>query len=330
MSALRRIAAIPCVKMSINGLFLFNSGLFGVSGGKWMLTNIIGSMVRFESIQPGLQSRVFSTGKDNFSDFNLIGIVQRGDVTVSMEEMHQVTESSVFCIPHKKQAKVLVPAGSQVWLLGYRNELISLVTGTDLDSAMLETLMRQFTITSSTKNGIDSEFLPLLGLLRAEISISNKRSRTVICSIIRILLICIYRLSDIESIRLTHSPDELVLQQFRQLVEVEYRNRRVVSYYCQELNMTYDRLHAICQRNLKKTPLQLINNRVLIEATTRLKKSAGSIQAIANDLGYSDGSQFSHFFKKETGMSPSQFKRNHTEKGLKERDENTPDFSDWP
>ncbi|QRV23856.1 helix-turn-helix domain-containing protein [Marinomonas foliarum] len=295
-----------------------------------MLTNIIGSMVRFESIQPGLQSRIFSTGNDNFFDFNLIGIIQRGDATVSMEEMHQVTESSIFCIPHKKQAKVLVPAGSQVWLLGYRDELSSLVTGSDLDSAKLETLMRQFTITSSSKQDIDEEFLPLMKLLKAEISTTNKRSRTVICSIIRVLLIGIYRLSNIESIRLTHSPDELVLQQFRQIVEVEYRNRRPVSYYCEELIMTYDRLHAICQRNLKKSPLQLINSRVLIEATSRLKKSAGSIQAIANDLGYSDGSQFSHFFKKETGISPSQFKRNHTEKGVIESDENTPDFSDWP
>ena len=295
-----------------------------------MLTNIIGSMVRFESIQPGLQSRVFSTGNDNFSDFNLIGIIQRGDVAVSMEEMHQVTESSIFCIPHKKQAKVWVSAGSQVWLLGYRDELSSLVTGSDLDSAKLETLMRQFTITSSSKQDIDDEFLPLVRLLKAEISTANKRSRTVICSIIRVLLIGIYRLSNIESIRLTHSPDEIVLQQFRQLVEVEYRNRRAVSYYCKELIMTYDRLHAICQRNLKKSPLQLINNRVLIEATSRLKKSAGSIQAIANDLGYSDGSQFSHFFKKETGISPSQFKRKYTEKDSVESDGNTSDFADWP
>lgn len=295
-----------------------------------MLTNIIGSMVRFESIQPGLQSRVFSTGNDNFSDFNLIGLIQRGEATVLMEERHPVLESSIFCIPHKKNAKVLVPAGSQVWLLGYRDELGSLVTGSDLDSAKLETLMRQFTITSCSKQDIDDEFLPLLRLLKAEISSANKRSRTVICSIIRVLLIGIYRLSNIESIRLTHSPDELVLQQFRQLVEVEYRNRRSVSYYCQELIMTYDRLHAICQRNLKKSPLQLINNRVLIESTSRLKKSAGSIQAIANDLGYSDGSQFSHFFKKETGISPSQFKRNHTEKDVIKNGENPPDFSDWP
>lgn len=295
-----------------------------------MLANIIGTMVRFEFIQPSLQSRVFSTGNDNFTDFNLMGLVQLGDATVTMEETHHIAEMSIFCIPHKKLAKVSVPAGSQIWLLGYRNELSSLVTGSDSDSMKLETLMRQFTITSCSKTDIQEEILPLLKLLSAEISSLNKRSRSVICSIMRILLISIYRLSNIESIRLTHSPDELALQQFRQLVEIEYKNRRTVAYYCDELIMTYDRLHAICQRNLKKSPLQLINNRVLIEATTKLKRSTESIQAIANDLGYGDASQFSHFFKKEMGVSPSQFKRQYNEKNVPDRDEHTPDFSDWP
>lgn len=295
-----------------------------------MLTNIIGSMVRFESIQPGLQSRIFSTGNEYFADFNLIGIVQRGEVRVTMEDSHQVAESSIFCIPHKQPAKVLVPPGSQIWLLGYSNELISLVTGADMDSAKLEVLMRQFSITHCAKKDLDEEFLPLLRLLNAEISLTEKRSRAVVCSIIRILLIAIYRLGNIQPISLKHSSEELILQKFRQLVEVEYQNRRTVSYYCQALILTYDRLHAICQRNLKKSPLQLINNRVLIEATLRLKQSSDSVQTIANSLGYNDASQFSHFFKKETGLSPSQFKRQYATKeaGLQEKE--TQDFSDWP
>ncbi|WP_418138859.1 hypothetical protein AB8616_06440 [Marinomonas sp. RS-M-Aa-14] len=87
-----------------------------------MLANIIGTMVRFEFIQPSLQSRVFSTGNDNFADFNLIGLVQLGGAIVTMEETHHIAEMSIFCIPHKKLAKVSVPAGTQIWLLGYRNE----------------------------------------------------------------------------------------------------------------------------------------------------------------------------------------------------------------
>ncbi|MBJ7536546.1 helix-turn-helix domain-containing protein [Marinomonas transparens] len=296
-----------------------------------MLTNIIGSMVRFEEIQPGLQPRTFSTGSGNFSDFNLIGVVQRGEISVLYEdEQHSVMESSIFCLPHKAIAKILVPAGSQIWLIGYSNELTSLVIGTELDSAKLAILMHQLTLTQCQKSDINESYLPLLKLLNLEIAFTKNRSQTIICSIIRILLITTYRLTNIQSIKLTNSPDELVLQRFRQLVEIEFKNRQPVSYYCNELNVTYDRLHAICQRNLQKTPLQLINNRVLIEATSRLKKSSDSIQLIASQLGYNDASQFSHFFKKETRLSPNQFRKNNAAKGDLKGSNTEYNFSDWP
>ncbi|MEL0621862.1 helix-turn-helix domain-containing protein [Marinomonas arenicola] len=296
-----------------------------------MLTNIVGSMVRFEAIQPGLQSRVFSTGSDNFSDFNLIGITQRGGASVLMEnDQFEVAEFAVFCIPHKKKARVILPAGSQLWLLGYSDALTSLMIGSDLDSSKLAMLMRQLTITSSQKEEIEELFLPLLKLLQLEIGVVNKRSRTIICSIIRILLINTYRLNPIDTLHSVYSSDELVLQQFRQIVEIEFRNRRPVSYYCQELIMTYDRLHAICQRNLKKSPLQLINNRVLIEAISKLKKSTDSVQMIANALGYNEGSQLSHFIKKETGFSPSQIRHNFVKSGEASVSRLEQDFADWP
>ncbi|MFD1385068.1 helix-turn-helix domain-containing protein [Rhodanobacter aciditrophus] len=295
-----------------------------------MLANIIGSMVRFESIKSSLQTRTFSTGQDSFRDFNLMGWVQWGEVSVVMDETHQVTESSIFCIPHKKSAKVVVPPGSQIWILGYSDDLTALVTGADHDSVKLDVLMRQFSITQCNKQSITEEFLPLLRLIEVEIATANKRSRNVICSLIRVLLICIYRLSNMDTKPIVRSPDELVLQQFRQLVEVEYRNRRTVSFYCEAMAMTYDRLHAICQRNLQKSPLQLINHRILMEATLRLKKSSDSIQVIANRLGFSNASQFSHFFKKEMGHSPSHFKRHYAVKTTEQNELSEAGFSDWP
>lgn len=295
-----------------------------------MLANIIGSMVRFESIKSSLQTRTFSTGQDSFKNFNLVGLVQWGDVSVVMEETHHVTESSIFCVPHKKSAKVIVPPGSQIWVLGYSDDLTSMVSGADHDSVKLDILMRQFSITQSNKQSITDEFLPLLRLIDSEIATTNKRSRNVICSLIRVLLICIYRLGDRETKQTVRSPDELVLLQFRQLVEVEYRNRRPVSFYCEAMAMTYDRLHAVCQRNLQKSPLQLINNRVVMESTLRLKKSSDSIQVIANILGFANASQFSHFFKKETGHSPSHFKRYYAQKETEQNEHSEGDFSDWP
>lgn len=296
-----------------------------------MLTNILGSMVRFEEIKPGLQSRTFSTGSDSFESFNLIGIIQRGDLYLEMDNArHDLEEWSLFCIPHQKKAKVIVPPGSHVWLLGYHFEMTYVVLGAESDSQRLDILMRQLTIAGCTEHDLEARFLPLLRLFRDEFDLAKHRSRSVICSIIRILLISLYRFVALDSVTPQEIPDDTLLQRFRQWVELEYRNRRTVSYYCDVLNITYDRLHAICQRNLGKSPLQLINHRILMEAVARLTSSSDSIQTIANGLGYNDASQFSHFFKKNTTTSPAQFRKLQALQSEHSGVNDKHAFSDWP
>lgn len=296
-----------------------------------MLTNILGSMVRFEEIKPGLQSRTFSTGSESYESFNLIGIVQRGDLYLELDNLrHELEEWSLFCIPHKTKAKVIVPPGSHVWLLGYHLEMTSVVIGGESDSQRLDVLMRQLTIAGCSEQDLDTRFLPLLVLLRDEFELSKHRSRSVICSIIRILLISLYRFASVDATAPQETPDDILLQRFRQWVELEYRNRRAVAYYCDVLNITYDRLHAVCKRNLDKSPLQLINHRVLMEALARLTGSSDSIQTIANGLGYNDASQFSHFFKKNTNTSPAEFRKLQKLQSEPPRDSDKHAFSDWP
>lgn len=56
------------------------------------------------------------------------------------------------------------------------------------------------------------------------------------------------------------------------------------------------------------TPLQLINDRILLEAKRLLRYSDKKIKDIANDLGYEDPSYFVKFFKRQTGMLPTEFR----------------------
>jgi len=58
-----------------------------------------------------------------------------------------------------------------------------------------------------------------------------------------------------------------------------------------------------------KTPLMVINERIVLEAKRLLLYSTKSNDEIAMELGYSDGSHFSKFFKKHEGQSPSAFKK---------------------
>ena len=70
-------------------------------------------------------------------------------------------------------------------------------------------------------------------------------------------------------------------------------------------------LAAACKEVLGCTPSTLIHERVLLDAKRHLTYSKASASEIAYDLGFSDSAYFSRFFKRQTGMSPIEFRRTH-------------------
>jgi AraC-like DNA-binding protein len=58
-----------------------------------------------------------------------------------------------------------------------------------------------------------------------------------------------------------------------------------------------------------KTAIELIHIYLINEAKNRLKKDDQRVSEIAYGLGFGDLSYFSRLFKKETGMTPNQYKK---------------------
>ncbi|HKJ21703.1 MAG TPA: helix-turn-helix domain-containing protein, partial [Gammaproteobacteria bacterium] len=61
-----------------------------------------------------------------------------------------------------------------------------------------------------------------------------------------------------------------------------------------------------------KTPSQLINERIILEAKRMLAHSGQRVTAIANVLGFDDPSYFAKYFKKHAGKTPAQFRKETT------------------
>ena len=59
----------------------------------------------------------------------------------------------------------------------------------------------------------------------------------------------------------------------------------------------------------EKSPLQIIHDRIVLEAKRQLYYTNISSKEIAFDLGFDDPSHFSRLFKRQTGESPSVFKK---------------------
>jgi AraC family transcriptional activator of pobA len=98
------------------------------------------------------------------------------------------------------------------------------------------------------------------------------------------------------------------VDRFCQMIEAEYGTQHAVSWYAGRLGISAPHLNALCRQALRQSALQLIHERLLLEARRSLAYSARSIGAVSDTLGFSDPAYFTRFFKQRVGLSPKAFR----------------------
>jgi len=100
--------------------------------------------------------------------------------------------------------------------------------------------------------------------------------------------------------------DYLVL--FKDLLEQNFSRERSVNKYAAKLCISEKQLHKATTCLLDKTPKQIIDERLLLEAKRLLAHSNQSIKEIAYALGYDEPTNFIKYFRKHTHSTPSEFR----------------------
>jgi AraC-like DNA-binding protein len=130
---------------------------------------------------------------------------------------------------------------------------------------------------------------------------------------IRVLLLQLFILIDnsctSNSNKSAPQQKQILLRGFRRLIDVHYRSIRLPKEYADLLYVTPNHLNALCQDLLGKTAGELIRDRILLEAKRLLTNAKMTGTEIAYDLDFKDNSYFNRFFKKYTGMTPDEFRK---------------------
>jgi len=98
------------------------------------------------------------------------------------------------------------------------------------------------------------------------------------------------------------------LAKFNILIDRYYKDEKAVSFYAKKLNISANYLNILCKKHLKVSATHLIYQRLTTEAKRLLQEKKNTIKEITYDLGFSDHSHFSNFFKNQTGITPSEFR----------------------
>ncbi len=101
---------------------------------------------------------------------------------------------------------------------------------------------------------------------------------------------------------------DTLVQRFRALVELHLRRHQPLTFYARQLKVTPDHLSRACRTTTGQSALDLLQERLFIEARRLLAFTDAPVSDVARDLGFEDASYFSRFFARHAGRSPQAFR----------------------
>lgn len=100
------------------------------------------------------------------------------------------------------------------------------------------------------------------------------------------------------------------INELKHLINSHYKEEKSPSYYANKMNISLKHLNRICKNVLNITLTEFIYRKIILESKRLLSIKEVTISEVANEFGFDNYSYFTKVFKKYTGTTPQNFKKN--------------------
>lgn len=163
-----------------------------------------------------------------------------------------------------------------------------------------------FQIDANQYNDLSVQFEHLFRSCEQPKAVHNDKITTVK------LLALLYELLDFpiisQSLKLERHVSNELVRQFIQLVNVHYIDKKTIGEYATLLSISEDHLAKSVKSETGKTAYSYIIGRIIKEAKDLIAYTPLTYSEVSHQLNFSDTSNFSKCFKRETGLSPSAYR----------------------
>nr|WP_228100167.1 MULTISPECIES: helix-turn-helix domain-containing protein [Parabacteroides] len=147
-------------------------------------------------------------------------------------------------------------------------------------------------------------------------SASNLYPRESVIHVLRILYLDLYNTYKISSLPYIPTMDvhkKELADKFFYLIMQHYKENREVAFYAKELCITPKYLTTIIKAVSGKSAKDWILEYIILEIKALLRDSSLNIQEIVVKTNFANQSSLGRFFRKHTGMSPSEYRKSMME-----------------
>ncbi len=231
--------------------------------------------------------------------------VQRGEAQVEIEgERRVIREAAIQVVPPLTVHGFRFSADIQGHVLTFGTALV-----VDLEQRLGAPLS---VLTAARCYPLGQDRLRLHGLidtLQQEYQGSAPARGPLLQALVTALMVWIHRQQQALPARNQDERDQQLLGRYLRLVEAHYREHLAVDDFASRLGITSLQLNQLCRALAGQSALQVIHQRLLLEARRNLAYTRMSISQLSDSLGFNDPTYFARFFKRLDGRTPKEYRR---------------------
>ena len=153
------------------------------------------------------------------------------------------------------------------------------------------------------------EIITLINLIKKEyFAAKDDYSLIIVRSFIQVIITKLFRIKSKDNIVFDDNKYLSMFLQLQELVEKECFNHKKVSFYAKEMGVTTKTLNNVTQSIIHQSAKTFINEIVIIQSKRLIINSPKSLTEIAYQVGFDEPTNFFKYFRKYTGLSPSEFR----------------------
>lgn len=236
------------------------------------------------------------------SRFHEIMWVQKGNVHFMVDgDIYEVQSNSFFILPKNRFHRFLPQEGINGQVIRFSEEYLD-----DFPRLLFSNFHNLSEVKLNTQDVHIFEMM--FKLIQIEYQ-SDSPNKMVLMNLIKAIIYKLDQIKRNEFCPINRIANQFnIVDDFQNLLDKNIIDNRSIHFYADQLNITSRKLGSIIKSIFNTTTENIIAQRLLIEAKRQLVYSDKNIAQIAYDLNFQDNSYFTKYFKKQTQLTPKQYR----------------------